>query len=167
MNENEIGKRIKEVRTYKNMTQKQLAEISKIDATSISRYENGTQIPNLNTLICIAVALEISLDYLVFGSKTDFKIIKKEYQNTEERIFESLAVLFEEKVIDCDEGYDEIYLELSEEYKAYKDFIIQYSKLKDLKGLIGEGFQNARTELIKSFAIKLQEEIRNESDLPF
>ena len=89
----EIGKRIKESRNKLNITQKQLAELSKIDATSISRYENGAQIPNLYTLIAIATSLEISLDYLIFGKESDFKLLKKEKRNSK-RIFYLVYILF-------------------------------------------------------------------------
>lgn len=166
MNQEEIGKRIKEVRKSKNMTQKELAESSKIDVTSISRYETGSQMPNLSTLSYIAAALETSLDYLVFGNATDFKIYKKEARNVEEKIFESLAVLLEENVI---EVYDQdgTYIELSKYYRTYNEFISQYDKLKDLKNVLGESYEDARAKLIKSFAIELKDEIKYRNTLPF
>lgn len=166
MDEKEIGKRIKEVRNSKNMTQKQLAEASKIDATSISRYETGVQTPNLSTLAYIAGALETSLDYLVFGNKTDFKLDKKGPQNIEEKIFESLAILLEENVIEYYNEYDGTYLQLSENYTSYEKFISKYSNLKGFKGLIGKGFEDAKIELIKSFSQQLRDEIHAD-DLPF
>ena len=166
MDEKEIGKRIKEVRNSKNMTQKQLAESSKIDATSISRYETGVQTPNLTTLTYIAVALEISLDYLVFGNKTDFKLDAKGSKNIEEKIFESLAILLEENVIEYYNEYDGTYLQLSEDYPSYEKFISKYTNLKGFKGLIGKGFEDAKTELIKSFSQQLKNEIQA-NDLPF
>ena len=158
MNQEEIGKRIKEVRKSKNMTQKELAESSKIDVTSISRYETGSQMPNLSTLSYIAATLETSLDYLVFGNATDFKICKKEARNVEEKIFESLAVLLEEHVI---EVYDQegTYIELSKDYYTYKEFISKYDKLKYLKNEIGESYEVARAKLIKSFALNLKDDL--------
>lgn len=169
MDEKEIGKRIKEVRIKKNMTQKELAEASKIDATSISRYETGVQMPNLSTLVFIASSLETSLDYLVFGNGSEFKAYKKDSRSNEEKIFESLAILLEEYVIECYEEYDGgINLLLSNSYISYKQFIEQYKNLKNLKGLIGKNFEDARAELIKSYAQQLKNEIQASIDeLPF
>ena len=164
MNEKEIGKRIKEIRIKKNMTQKELAEASKIDATSISRYETGTQTPNLATLAYIAMALETSLDYLVFGNETDFKLTKQKTENIEEKIFECLALLLEENVLEYYEDFKGTFLQLSNSYNSYEEFISKYNNLKGFKGLIGKGFEDAKTEIIKSFSKKLRAEyLSNES----
>ena len=167
MNEEEIGKRIKEIRQEKKFTQKQLSELSQIDATSISRYETGAQIPNLNTLVYIALALDTSLDYLVFGDKTDIKIQKKIQTSCEEKIFENIAFLLENQIMICDDdnqGYADI--EISKQYKAYHMFILKYNKLKDFKNLIGISYDNAKIELIKSFAKELEKE-KELDNLPF
>ena len=169
MDEKEIGKRIKEVRIKKNMTQKELAEASKIDATSISRYETGVQMPNLSTLAFIASSLETSLDYLVFGNGNEFKVYKKNSQSAEERIFEGIATLIEEYVFECYDEYDGgTHIILSDNYNSYKQFIEQYKNLKNFKGLIGKNFEDARAELIKSYAQQLKNEIQASiNELPF
>ncbi|MGL4742303.1 MAG: helix-turn-helix domain-containing protein [Sarcina sp.] len=60
-----FGKRLKELRNSKSLTQEALAENFYINKTSISRYENGTQFPELELLIKIADFFNVSLDYLL------------------------------------------------------------------------------------------------------
>ncbi len=170
MDNKEIGERIKEIRKKNNLTQKKLAEKTSIDVTSISRYETGNQMPNLDTLVLISMALEVSLDYIVFGTSKDFTFNKKETTSREETIFKSLAILLENNVIDYYNEYDGTYLQLHNKYISYEEFIEQYNKLKDFKGIIGKGFEDAKKELIKSYALKLKNEIEQEKytdNLPF
>lgn len=60
-NETELEDQIKrmmiDARLEKNMTQKQLAEVSGVRQSNISRIENGTCTPTLTTLCEIASAL--------------------------------------------------------------------------------------------------------------
>lgn len=65
-----INERIKILRTKNNLTQKQLAEILKIQPNSVQRIEYGTARPSLDTLIAIADYFDVSLDYLV-GRSSD------------------------------------------------------------------------------------------------
>jgi len=65
-----VGKRIKELRVSKGMTQIQLVikmeeNEGKIDTTNISRIEAGRTNPTLYTLHRIATALEVDLIDLV------------------------------------------------------------------------------------------------------
>ena len=59
-----FGERLKELRTNKNITQKQFAKIIGIEERSYQRYENGNSTPNYNVLIFIADYYNVSLDYL-------------------------------------------------------------------------------------------------------
>ncbi|MGL5068430.1 MAG: helix-turn-helix domain-containing protein [Sarcina sp.] len=63
-----FGKRLKHLRTSHNFTQDKLAENFSINNTSISRYENGVQFPELDLLIKIADFFNVSLDYLLCRS---------------------------------------------------------------------------------------------------
>lgn len=62
----EIGKRIKEFRTHKHLTQAALAELSQVEPSNISHIERAATKVSLPTLIKIANALEVSLDELVY-----------------------------------------------------------------------------------------------------
>jgi len=60
-----INERVKNLRVSNNLTQKQLAEVLKIQPNSVQRIEYGTARPSLDTLIALADYFNISLDYLI------------------------------------------------------------------------------------------------------
>lgn len=61
-----IGNRISEARTSRKLTQEDLAEQCGISVSSLSRIETGHNSTSLKTLLAIADALEIGLDYLLY-----------------------------------------------------------------------------------------------------
>lgn len=62
-----IGKRLKDIRKTKGLTQSQLAEIIGVSVSTVKKWEQDKVDPNTAALISIAVALNVSLDYL-FGN---------------------------------------------------------------------------------------------------
>ena len=60
-----IGKRIKEMRESKQITQEQLGLIIDVTKVSICGYEKGHKNPNLSTLIKLADYFEVSTDFLL------------------------------------------------------------------------------------------------------
>lgn len=60
-----LGKRLQYVRTVRHMTQSQLAESSKLPASSIAHIENGDRQPNSATLMSLCKSLDCSADYLL------------------------------------------------------------------------------------------------------
>lgn len=58
-----LGKRIKELRKYKGLSQEELAELVNVDQRNISNIECGVTFPS-RSLIDIANALEINLQDL-------------------------------------------------------------------------------------------------------
>lgn len=60
-----IGSRIKELRKLNGLTQSQLGEKINVTKVSISCYENGTRIPNLETFVDLVNALDTTPDYLL------------------------------------------------------------------------------------------------------
>lgn len=61
----DIGKRIKQVRTEKNLSMKYLAEKTGYTTASISRWENGKRQPTFEAVCLIAEALGMSIADLV------------------------------------------------------------------------------------------------------
>ena len=59
-----LGKRIKEIRKQKNLTQEQLAELIQIETGSLSAIESGRHFPSLPTLEKISETLEVELKQL-------------------------------------------------------------------------------------------------------
>jgi transcriptional regulator with XRE-family HTH domain len=76
MNSNTIGKRVKRERNLKKMKQRELAEMTNIGITSLSKIENGKFTPKIEDLEKIAKALKIDFDYLVGSSNTKDQTMK-------------------------------------------------------------------------------------------
>lgn len=60
---NEIGQKIKVLRTTRGLTQQQLAELLEVQRATISNYEIGRRSPHLKELEKIAKVLGVSLEY--------------------------------------------------------------------------------------------------------
>lgn len=68
INDDLIGKKIKEIRIQKGLSQEQLQNLSGIKNTVISALENGKRTVGLHTIAAIARSLEVSIDELCFGN---------------------------------------------------------------------------------------------------
>lgn len=92
-----IGKRIKELRKGKGLTQEKLAEMSGIEPSNISHIERGATKPSLPTLIAIANALGVTLDELVYASLKKSEHIYNEIlaELTEDMTKEEFAAIVE------------------------------------------------------------------------
>ena len=62
--------RLRDVRIMRQFTQAELAKRTEMPITSISHFEIGTRKPNMNSLIRLADALEVSTDYML--GRTDY-----------------------------------------------------------------------------------------------
>lgn len=71
----EMATRIKKRREQLGFTQEKFAETINISASSYTKIENAFQKPALDTLIAISEKLDLSLDYIVFGSNIPQKAI--------------------------------------------------------------------------------------------
>ena len=60
-----IGKRVKELRIEKGLSQQELGTAIGVTKVSICGYENGTRLPNLEKLVKLADALETTTDFLL------------------------------------------------------------------------------------------------------
>ena len=61
LNEAEIGSVLKRLRTEKGLTLKQLADMSGVTRSAISRYENNKRMPTMIVLYAFMDALEVDL----------------------------------------------------------------------------------------------------------
>lgn len=69
---NEIGKKIKELRKKKGLSQDELAESAKVNLRTIQRIENNESEPRGKTLTLICKVLDInSEDIFDFGKQSD------------------------------------------------------------------------------------------------
>lgn len=67
-------KNLKQLRTIKGISQKQLAEIMSLSQQSINKYENHGVEPDIDTLIKLADYFNTSVDYLIGHTNINHKI---------------------------------------------------------------------------------------------
>lgn len=60
-----IGKRIKDLRLEKGLSQQELGDMIGVTKVSICGYENGTRTPSLDTFCILADIFETTTDYLL------------------------------------------------------------------------------------------------------
>lgn len=70
----ETGRRIQKLRKEKGFTQEKLAERLNISTVHLAKTEAGKRNCSLDILSNVAVFLDTSLDYLVFGKVSDHDV---------------------------------------------------------------------------------------------
>ena len=78
MNTSKTGTIIREHRTVKNMTQKELADKLGVTTFAVSKWENGKSLPDISLLEPISSILDISLDELITGRQPHDSIAENE-----------------------------------------------------------------------------------------
>jgi len=82
----EVGERIRAKRIEKNYTQEQLAEKANVSLMYISNIEKASSSVGLQTLVALANALDVGIDYLLMDSLT----------NNKEGVYQELNKMIEE-----------------------------------------------------------------------
>ena len=80
MDQKKIGGFLKELRKEKQLTQEQLAEILGVTNRSISRWENGVNMPDFDLVIEIANTYNVSIEEILDGERKSEMIDKKTEQ---------------------------------------------------------------------------------------
>lgn len=93
MEQKKIGLFIRKLRKEKGLTQERLAEKLGVTNRSISRWENGVNMPDLDLLIELADYFDVSIDDLLDGERQEAQMDKK----TEETILKVADYSNEEK----------------------------------------------------------------------
>ncbi|MBO0482229.1 helix-turn-helix domain-containing protein [Candidatus Enterococcus courvalinii] len=68
----EIGKKIKELRQSKKMTQKELAEVLNVTPQAVSKWERNASNPDLQTLLTLSRYFDVSVDEILGNIKQTF-----------------------------------------------------------------------------------------------
>lgn len=68
LNNKDLGNRIRKIRKEKYLTQFTLAEEIGVSPNFLGDVERGVKSPSLETIVCIANVLDVSLDFLLFDS---------------------------------------------------------------------------------------------------
>ncbi len=71
INFREIGKKLKETRTSKGLTQEYIANMADVNTSHISNIENNRVKVSLPTLVHICNALNVTVDYILSEEYTD------------------------------------------------------------------------------------------------
>lgn len=74
-----IGKRIKEIRLGKRMSQEKLAEMCNLSVGYISLIENNHRDPSLEVLIDLGNNLDVTVDTFLMGYQKNDVLISKTY----------------------------------------------------------------------------------------
>ena len=69
LDQQKIGNYLKELRKQKNLTQEQLAEQFGTTSRSVSRWETGSNMPDLSVLVELASFYDVKLNELINGEK--------------------------------------------------------------------------------------------------
>ncbi len=77
-----IGEKIYELRTKKNLSQGDLADRLDVSRQSVSKWENNTAVPDLDKLIKLCDVFEISLDEITGREKIERDIVLVETQKS-------------------------------------------------------------------------------------
>lgn len=67
----EFSERVLQARKAKGMSQEKLAELIGVSRQAVSKWETGEAKPDVDKLIAICEALELSMDYLCFGKQDE------------------------------------------------------------------------------------------------
>lgn len=81
MDQKKIGRLLKKLRNEKGLTQEQFAEMLNVSNRTVSRWENGNNMPDLDILIQISDYYEINLRDLLDGERKSEKMSKESEEN--------------------------------------------------------------------------------------
>lgn len=103
MNQQKVGQFLKALRCQKSITQAELAEMLGVSNRSISRWENGTTMPDFDLVIELAKYYEVEVGEILDGEKKDHMDTKTEetmlkiadYNNVEREFFSKrMCIMF-------------------------------------------------------------------------
>ena len=67
----EIGDRIAQLRSARDLSLRQLAEVSEISFNQIHKWEKGTSVPNRDSVVKLAKIFNVKPTWLLFGRDID------------------------------------------------------------------------------------------------
>ena len=111
LNYEQLGKRIKQVRKMKALSQNTLAEKAGLTPNFIAKIEGNNTSISLKTLVSIANALEISIDYLFLNDTTMLEQGKKT----------STDLFIDNMLQNFSESDKELLIDMINVFKVYKN----------------------------------------------
>ena len=89
-----IGEAIKEMRTDRGLSQKELAEMSGISQNALCNVEKGYSFPSKDTIKAICFAIDVPVSWLLFASITE-EDVPEENREIFNALREPMVKLFE------------------------------------------------------------------------
>ncbi len=90
MDQKKIGSFLRELRTEKSLTQEQLAEKLGVASRTVSRWENGNNMPDLSIMVELADFYDVDIRELLNGERKS-EIMNKDLKETLEMVSEYTA----------------------------------------------------------------------------
>ena len=81
MDQKKIGKFLKELRKENGITQEEFAEMLNVSGRTVSRWETGTNMPDISLLVDIAEIFDVSIPEIINGERKS-EIMEKEVKET-------------------------------------------------------------------------------------
>lgn len=81
MDQKKIGGFLKELRKEKGITQEEFAEMLYVSGRTVSRWETGTNMPDISVLVDIAEIFDVSIPEIINGERKS-EIMEKEVKET-------------------------------------------------------------------------------------
>ena len=85
MNQKKIGSFLKELRKEKGITQEEFAEKINVSGRTVSRWETGTNMPDISLLIEIAEFFDVSIPEIINGERKS-EIMNEEVKEVAEKL---------------------------------------------------------------------------------
>lgn len=74
----EFAEKLITLRNSKKLTQEQLADMQNVSRQSVSKWENGQVIPDVEKIVELSKTFDVTIDYLLKPSKIDELSVKTE-----------------------------------------------------------------------------------------
>lgn len=99
-----VGERISELRKQQNLSQGQLAKSMDVSRQAVSKWENGTSLPDSINLIRLAEILDTDIEYLSTGRRNFARRPPVVLKTTEtvEKIVEKPVIQVVEKIVEIE-----------------------------------------------------------------
>jgi len=132
-----LAKRIKELRTEKNLTQEEFGKVFGIVKSTVSLYESGKSTPDDEIKKKIAEYFNVSLDYLMGASdvrdpydqeKHKDELRKKAKDSVEKEFKKEIEALDEFRNIMINKGFDYE----NKTYEELAQIIVKHIKIQDM-----------------------------------
>lgn len=86
MDQKKIGNFLKELRNNKNITQEQFAEQLGISNRTVSRWETGSNMPDISLLVDISEFYDVSISEIINGERKSEQMNKEEKETIEQLV---------------------------------------------------------------------------------